>query len=166
MAQAKKTSGTPAIVAVERARIAFEVLEYEHVPGAESYGLEATLALGVAPELVFKTLLASVESGDGAKLVVAIIPVMERLNLKSLAAAAGGKRAEMAKPPDAERATGYVVGGISPLGQRRRLTTVLDQSASGHATIYVSAGRRGLELALSPNDLTRLTDATFAAITA
>ena len=166
MAQAKKTSGTPAIVAAERAGIAFEVLEYGHVPGAESYGLEAALALGVAPELVFKTLIASVEIGDGAKLVVAIIPVMERLNLKSLAAAAGGKRAEMAMPTDAERATGYVVGGISPLGQRRRLTTVLDQSASDHATIYVSAGRRGLELALAPNDLARLTDATFGAITA
>jgi Cys-tRNA(Pro)/Cys-tRNA(Cys) deacylase len=163
MAQAKKTSGTPAIVAVERAGIAFEVLEYEHVPGAESYGLEAALALGVAPELVYKTLLASVDNG---KLVVAIIPVMERLNLKSLAAAAGGKRAEMAKLADAERATGYVVGGISPLGQRRRLTTVLDQSASDHATIYVSAGRRGLELALSPSDLAQLTGGTFAAITA
>src|SRR5215211_2377537 len=98
MAQAKKTSGTPAIVAAERAAIAFEVLEYGHMPGAESYGLEAALALGVAPESVFKTLIASVEGGDGAKLVVAIIPVMERLNLKSLAAAAGGKRAEMAKP--------------------------------------------------------------------
>lgn len=166
MAQAKKTSGTPAIVAAERAGIPFEVLEYAHQPGAESYGLEAALALGVAPEAVFKTLIASVETGDGGKLVVAIIPVLERLNLKSLAAAAGGKRAEMAKPSDAERATGYVVGGISPLGQRRRLTTILDQSASAHATIYVSAGRRGLELALAPADLARLTDATLAAITA
>jgi Cys-tRNA(Pro)/Cys-tRNA(Cys) deacylase len=163
MAQAKKTSGTQAIVAAERAGIAFRVLEYEHDPGAESYGLEAAHALGVAPEAVFKTLIASV---DGAKLVVAIIPVAERLNLKQLAAAAGGKRAEMAKPTDAERATGYVVGGISPLGQRRPLPTVLDATALAHPTIYVSAGRRGLELALAPADLVSLTNATVAPITA
>ena len=162
MAQAKKTSGTQAIVAAERARIAFQVLEYEHDPGAESYGLEAALALGVEPEVVFKTLIASV---DGTKLVVAIIPVDERLNLKQLAAAAGGKRAEMANPADAERATGYVVGGISPLGQRRRLPTVLDATASAHPTIYVSAGRRGLELVLAPGDLVSLTAATVATIT-
>jgi len=162
MAQAKKTSGTQAIVAAERAGIAFQVLEYEHDPGAESYGLEAALALGVEPEVVFKTLIASV---DGTKLVVAIIPVDERLNLKQLAAAAGGKRAEMANPADAERATGYVVGGISPLGQRRRLTTVLDATALAHPTIYVSAGRRGLELVLAPGDLVSLTAATVATIT-
>jgi Cys-tRNA(Pro)/Cys-tRNA(Cys) deacylase len=163
MAQAKKTSGTLAIVAAERAGIAFKVLEYEHDPSAESYGLEAAIALDVAPEAVFKTLIASV---DGTKLVVAIVPVMERLNLKQLAAAAGGKRAEMAKPADVERATGYVLGGISPLGQRRRLPTVLDETALAHPTIYVSAGRRGLELALAPHDLAHLTDATIAAITA
>jgi Cys-tRNA(Pro)/Cys-tRNA(Cys) deacylase len=163
MAQAKKTSGTQAIVAAERAGIAFTVLEYAHDPSAESYGLEAALALGVEPKAVFKTLIALV---DGAQLVVAIVPVMERLNLKQLAATAGGKRAEMAKPNDAERATGYVVGGISPLGQRRRLPTVLDATALTHPTIYVSAGRRGLELALAPADLARLTAATIAAITA
>ena len=161
MAQAKRTSGTLAIVAAERAKIAFRVLEYEHDPGAESYGLEAAAALGVAPAAVFKTLVAAV---DGAKLVVAIVPVDARLNFKAFAAAAGGKRADMANPADAERATGYVVGGISPLGQRRRLPTVLDRSALDHPTIYVSAGRRGLELALAPGDLARLTGAIVAAV--
>lgn len=161
MAQAKRTSGTPAIVAAERAKIAFQVLEYDHDPGAESYGLEAAAALGVAPAAVFKTLVAEV---DGTKLVVAIVPVNARLNLKAFVAAAGGKRADMANPADAERATGYVVGGISPLGQRRRLPTVLDQSALDHPTVYVSAGRRGLELALAPGDLARLTGAIVAAV--
>lgn len=161
MAQTKRTSGTPAIVAAERAKIAFQVLEYVHDPGAESYGLEAAAALGVAPQAVFKTLVAAV---DGGTLVVAIVPVNARLNLKALASAAGGKRADMAKPADAERATGYVVGGISPLGQRRRLPTVLDRSALDHPTIYVSAGRRGLELALAPGDLARLTGAIVAAV--
>ena len=161
MAQAKRTSGTPAIVAAELAKIAFQVLEYDPDPGAESYGLEAAAALGVAPAAVFKTLIASV---DGARLVVAIVPVDARLNLKAFAAAAGGKRADMANPADAERATGYVLGGISPLGQRRRLPTVLDQRALDHPTIYVSAGRRGLELALAPGDLVRLTGAIVAAV--
>lgn len=161
MAQAKRTSGTPAIVAAERAGIAFRVLEYDHAPGVESYGLEAASALGVAPEMVFKTLVVAV---DGAQLAVAIVPVNARLNLKALAAVAGAKRADMADPTDAERATGYVVGGISPLGQRRRLPTILDRSALDHPTIYVSAGRRGLELALAPGDLARLTGAVVAAV--
>ena len=161
MAQPKRTSGTPAIVAAERAGIAFQVLEYTHDPGAESYGLEAAAALGVAPEAVFKTLIAAV---DGTKLAVAIVPANTRLNPKQFAIAAGGKRADLANPADAERATGYVIGGISPLGQRRRLPTVLDQSALAHPTIYVSAGRRGLELALAPADLVRLTGAVVAAI--
>ena len=165
MAQPKRTSGTPAIVAAERAGIAFRVLEYTHDPGAESYALEAAAALGVAPEAVFKTLIAALDGNGGTKLAVAIIPANTRLNPKQLAAAAGGKRADLANPADAERATGYVLGGISPLGQRRRLPTVLDQRALAHPTVYVSAGRRGLELALAPADLARLTGAIIATIT-
>ena len=159
--RAKQTAGTPAILAAERAGITFQVLEYPHDPNAESYGLEAAEALGLDPATVFKTLIANV---DGARLVVAIVPVTARLNLKSLAAAAGGKRAEMADGAAAERATGYVLGGISPLGGRRPLPTVIDSSALDHPRIHVSAGRRGLELALAPADLRRLTDATAAPI--
>ena len=153
--------GTPAIVAAERAKVAFTLHEYVHDPRAESYGLEAAEALGVAPERVFKTLLAAV---DGARLVVAIVPVVAQLDLKAVAAAAGGRKAELAKPADAERATGYVVGGISPLGQKRQLPTFLDMSAEGYPTIHVSAGRRGLEIELAPADLAALTGATVAAI--
>lgn len=153
--------GTPALVAAARAGIPHDVLEYAHDPQAASYGVEAAEALGLDPDRVFKTLLLSV---DGARLVVALVPVALRVNLKALAAAAGGKRAEMADPAAAERATGYVVGGISPLGQRRALPTIIDESALQHDTIYVSAGRRGLELALAPADLVRLTNATAAAI--
>lgn len=162
-ARPAQTSRTPAILAVEKAGVAFAVLEYPHDPAAPSYGLEAAEALGVDPASVFKTLIASV---DGARLVVAIIPVAARLSPKALAAAAGGKRAEMADPAAAERATGYVLGGISPLGQRRRLPVLLDRSALDHATIHISAGRRGLELALAPADLARLADATVAPLTA
>ncbi|HEY8597713.1 MAG TPA: Cys-tRNA(Pro) deacylase [Thermomicrobiales bacterium] len=159
--RAKQTAGTPAILAAERAGIAFRVLEYTHDPGAESYGLEAAEALGLDPATVFKTLIANV---DAARLVVAIVPVSARLNLKNLAAAAGGKRAEMAHGAAAERATGYVLGGISPLGGRRPLPTVIDSSALDHPIIHVSAGRRGLELALAPADLRRLTNGTAAPI--
>jgi Cys-tRNA(Pro)/Cys-tRNA(Cys) deacylase len=140
--------GTPAIVAAEKAGVAFSVHEYEHDPKAPSYGLEAADELGVDPARVFKTLVADV---DGAY-TVAIVPVEAELDLKAL-----GKRAAMAKPADAERITGYVTGGISPLGQRRRLATVLDESALAHATIHVSAGRRGLEIELAPADLLTLT---------
>ena len=158
---AKRGAGTPAILAAEAARIPFTVLEYTHDPAAASYGLEAAQVLGLDPATVFKTLVASV---DGTRLVVAIVPVGARLNLKALAAAAGGKRAELAEPAAAERATGYVLGGISPLGQKRRLPTVVDASALEQPTIHVSGGRRGLELALSPADLIRLTAATSAPI--
>jgi Cys-tRNA(Pro)/Cys-tRNA(Cys) deacylase len=149
---------TPAILAARRAGIEFRIHEYAHDPGAASYGLEAAAALGVAPERVFKTLVAEV---DG-RLVVAVVPVAARLDLKALAAAAGGKRAALAEAAAAERATGYVTGGISPLGQRRRLPTWLDASAAGHATIHVSAGRRGLEIELQPAELARLTGARLA----
>ncbi|MFC1416047.1 Cys-tRNA(Pro) deacylase [Streptacidiphilus cavernicola] len=152
--------GTPATVALEAAGVAFTVHGYEHDPAAASYGEEAAEAMGVGRERVFKTLLADV---DGA-LTVGVVPVDARLDLKALAAAVGGKHAAMADPAAAERATGYVLGGISPLGQRRRLRTVLDGSALEHPTVYVSAGRRGLEVELAPRDLLALTAATAAPI--
>jgi Cys-tRNA(Pro)/Cys-tRNA(Cys) deacylase len=133
---------------------------YQHDPAAMSFGLEAAQALGVSAERVFKTLLADV---DGT-LVVAVVPVVGSLDLKALATARGGKRAGMAASAAAERATGYVIGGISPLGQRRKLPTVVDLSATGFDTVYVSAGRRGLDLELSPMDLIRVTGATTARI--
>jgi len=151
---------TPAVLAARRARVEFRIHEYEHDPAAESYGLEAALKLGVAPERVFKTLVANVD----ADLVVAIVPVACTLDLKALASATNGKRAAMAEMRAAERATGYVAGGISPLGQKKRLRTVLDESALQHETVFVSAGRRGLELELSPHDLSRLTSAVIAPI--
>jgi Cys-tRNA(Pro)/Cys-tRNA(Cys) deacylase len=133
---------------------------YTHDAGAASYGLEAADALGLDPERVFKTLLTTVD----AALVVGIVPVSGQLDLKAVAAAVGGKKAVMADPTAAERATGYVVGGISPIGQKRRLTTVLDESALGFDTVYVSGGRRGLDLGLSPADLVRVTGAKVAPI--
>ena len=147
--------GTPAIVAAERAGITFVVHEYAHDPRAASYGLEAAEKLGVDAERVFKTLVADV---DGV-LTVAVVPVAAQLDLKAL-----GKRASMADPKLAERTTGYVAGGISPLGQRKELPTVVDESALAFETIHVSAGRRGLELELAPDDLLRLTGGRAAAI--
>ena len=152
--------GTPATVALTKAGIAFTLHPYDHDPSAPSYGNEAAEALGLDPHEVFKTLLASV---DG-RLVVAVVPVTGQLDLKALAAAVGGKKALMADPADAERATGYVVGGISPVGQRRRLTTVIDESATALSTIYVSGGRRGLDIGLSPTDLLAVTGASYARI--
>ncbi|MGN6697651.1 MAG: Cys-tRNA(Pro) deacylase [Thermomicrobiales bacterium] len=157
----KRPAGTPALLTAQAAKIAYNVHEYTHDPHAESYGLEAATVLGLDPARVFKTLIAAV---DERQLTVAIVPVTARLNLKALAAATGGKRAEMADPAAAERATGYVLGGISPLGQRRRLPTVLDASALDQPTIFVSGGRRGLEIELAPADLVRLTAATIAPI--
>ena len=153
-------AGTRATVVLRRAGVAFTEHSYAHDAGASSYGLEAADALGLDPEQVFKTLLATVDS----RLVVGIVPVAGSLDLKAVAAAVGGKKATMADPADAERATGYVVGGISPIGQTRRLATVLDESALGFDTVYVSGGRRGLDLGLSPADLVRVTGATVAAI--
>jgi len=152
--------GTPATVAVARAKVEHRVLEYQHDPAAPSYGLEAAERLGVDPAGVFKTLVAEV---DG-RLTVAVVPVARRLDLKALAAAAGGRKAVMAEPADAERATGYVVGGISPLGHRKRLPVFLDDSMKDRPTVMVSAGRRGLELELSPDDLARLAGGSFAAL--
>lgn len=147
--------GTPATVALTTARIPFTARPYAHDPRAASYGLEAAAALGVEPERVLKTLMASVDGG----LVVAVVPVAGQLDLKALARALGAKAAAMADPAAAARATGYVLGGISPVGQRRRHPTVIDTSALDHATVLVSGGRRGLDLELAPEDLVRVTGA-------
>ncbi len=156
----KRPLGTPATLALERAAVEFTVHPYDHDPRSESYGLEAAEALGVEPERVFKTLLAEV---DG-ELVVAVVPVSGQLDLKALAFALGGKRAAMADPAAAERTTGYVVGGISPIGQRKRLRTVVDETAHTHPTVFVSGGRRGVDLGLAPADLVRVLDAHVARI--
>lgn len=159
-AKKQQPGGTPATVALTAAGVDHTVHAYDHNPSHPSYGEEAAQAMGVSPERVFKTLVADV---DGA-LAVAVVPVAGRLDLKALATALGGKRAAMADPALAERTTGYVLGGISPLGQRKKLRTVLDDSATAHTTICVSAGRRGLEVELSPTDLTTLTHAVLAPI--
>ncbi len=154
-------AATPAVRVLEKAGVAFSLHSYdpEH-PSDQGYGEAAVAALGSDPRQVFKTLVARV---DGT-LTVALVPVAGTLDLKALAAAAGGRRAVMAGPADAERATGYVRGGISPLGQRRGLPTIVDESALGFATVLVSAGRRGLQVELPPADLVRLTRARTAAI--
>jgi len=152
--------GTPATRALTAAGIAFEVHPYEHDPRAASYGLEAAEALGVEPARVFKTLLASL---DGV-LVVGMVPVSGQLDLKALARALGGSRAAMAEVRVAERSTGYVAGGISPVGQKKRHPTALDESALAHDTIFVSAGRRGLDLEMAPADLVAITEAITAQI--
>ncbi|MEU0580234.1 Cys-tRNA(Pro) deacylase [Streptomyces griseoincarnatus] len=156
----QQSNGTPATVALTAAEVPFTVHSYDHDPSHPSYGEEAAEAMGVSPDRVFKTLVADV---DGA-LTVAVVPVAGQLDLKALASAAGGKRASMADPALAERTTGYVRGGISPLGQRKKLPTVLDESATRHETICVSAGRRGLEVELTPTDLANLTSAVLAPI--
>lgn len=147
-------------MALARAGVQFTLHPYDHDPAAPSYGREAAEALGVTPERVFKTLVADV---DGT-LTVAVVPVSGQLDLKALATAVGGKRAGMADPARAERTTGYVLGGISPLGQRKTLPTVVDATALGFPTVLVSAGRRGLDLELGVDDLVRLTRATVAPI--
>lgn len=160
VAKGKQSQGTPATVALTKAKVEFTTHTYEHDPAAKSYGLEAAEALGLAPEQVFKTLLVEV---DG-KLTVGVVPVGKQLDLKAIAAAAGGKKAVMADPAAAERSTGYVVGGISPIGQKRALPTVVDTTAADHPTVYVSGGRRGLDIGLSPTDLITVTKARTAAI--
>jgi Cys-tRNA(Pro)/Cys-tRNA(Cys) deacylase len=146
---------TPAIAALERAEVAFRLHEYAHDPAADSYALEAAEKLGIEPARLFKTLVVRV---DGV-LANACVPAAAQLSLKAL-----GKRAELADKQQAERATGYVSGGISPLGQRRRLETHLDASALDHATVLVSAGRRGLQVELDPHALARLTHASVRSI--
>lgn len=154
------SAATPATVALTRAGVAFTARTYEHDPRAAAYGLEAAEKLGIEPERVFKTLLADI---DG-ELAVGIVPVALQLDLKALATALGGKRAEMADPRVAERKTGYVVGGISPIGQKTALPTVLDESAILCETILVSGGRRGLDLELAPDDLLAVTGGRYAPI--
>jgi Cys-tRNA(Pro)/Cys-tRNA(Cys) deacylase len=156
---------TPAVEAAARAGIAHRVLSYAHDPAAPAYGPEAAAALGLDPRQVFKTLVLAVEgAARGAGLAVAVVPVAQQLDLKAAATALGVKRVALAEASLAERTTGYVVGGISPLGQRRRLPTLVDASAQAWPEIFVSAGRRGLELALAPADLLRLTGGTSAPI--
>lgn len=154
---------TPAINAAKKARVEFKVHEYAHDPAAESYGEEAAEALGIDPAMVFKTLLVA-QNGDARKLAVAVVPVSGQLDLKAMATALKAKKVAMANPQDAERATGYVVGGISPLGQKKRLPMVIDSSAEGFDSIYMSAGRRGLEIEMSAQDLARLTGAVIAPV--
>jgi len=154
---------TPAVNALKQARVVFRLHEYRHDPATTAFGEEVVAALGVSPAVVFKTLVVAL-NGDPRQLAVAILPVAAQLDLKLMARAAGVKRCELADPQLAERTTGYVVGGISPLGQRKRLRTYLDQSASALPALYVSAGKRGLQLELAPADLVRLTQATAAPI--
>jgi Cys-tRNA(Pro)/Cys-tRNA(Cys) deacylase len=153
---------TPATALLVRQKVAHHVHTYPHDPRAGSYGAEAATALGIDPARCFKTLVVEV---DGA-LAVAVAPVSGALDLKATAAALGGKRAVMADPDLAERTTGYVRGGISPLGQRKRLPTVIDASATAYDTMFVSGGRRGLEVELAPAELIRLTDAVVAPVAA
>ncbi|NYG57956.1 Cys-tRNA(Pro)/Cys-tRNA(Cys) deacylase [Nocardioides daedukensis] len=154
------SAGTPATVALGAAGVEFTAHPYEHDPRAASYGLEAAELLGLEPAQVFKTLLAD----TGAQLVVGIVPVTGQLDLKALARAVGASRCTMADPAAAQRATGYVVGGISPVGQKKTHPTVLDASALEHSVVYVSGGRRGLDLGLAPADLVRVTGAITARI--
>jgi Cys-tRNA(Pro)/Cys-tRNA(Cys) deacylase len=158
--RADASAGTPATLALQRAGVEFTARAYQHDPRAPAYGLEAAEKLGVDPDRVFKTLLAVV---DGA-LAVGVVPVARQLDLKALAAALGGKRAEMADPAVAERKTGYVVGGISPIGQKTPLPTVLDESAILCESVLVSGGRRGLDLELAPDDLLAVTGGRYAPI--
>jgi Cys-tRNA(Pro)/Cys-tRNA(Cys) deacylase len=154
--------GTPATALLTKERVVHTLHPYDHDPRAQAYGDEAAAALGIDPERIFKTLIATV---DG-KLACAVVPVAARLDLKGFAAALGGKRAELADPAAAARATGYVVGGISPIAQKTRLRVVVDESASGFDTVYVSAGQRGLQVELRPADLVRVTGARLAPISA
>ena len=155
---------TPAIALLEQEGVVFVALEYDRSDELRDFGREAAESLGLPYDQVFKTLLVDVDADRDP--VVAVVPVSRKVSMKLVAAAVGGKRAAMCDPADAERITGYVVGGISPLGQRKRLRTVLDETVELFETIYVSGGRRGLDIALDPVDLVRLLDATVAPITA
>jgi Cys-tRNA(Pro)/Cys-tRNA(Cys) deacylase len=150
---------TPAINALQKAKVVFTTHEYSHDPAAESYGLEAADKMGVDPACVFKTLVVTLDTKDYA---VGVIPVSEMLSMKQIAKAAGAKKAAMADKIDVARITGYVLGGVSPIGQKKRLKTFIDESAQPLKTIFVSAGRRGLEIQLDPEDLQSQTGAIFA----
>jgi len=153
---------TPAIKLLEKAKVNFKVHEYEHDPAAESYGLEASEKLGVDEARVFKTLIVTLDAKDYA---VAVIPVAHMLSMKQIAKAANAKKAAMADKTAVERITGYVLGGVSPMGQKKRLKTFIDESAKECPSIYVSAGRRGLEIELGAEDLKNQTGAVFAPLT-
>jgi Cys-tRNA(Pro)/Cys-tRNA(Cys) deacylase len=155
---------TPAIVLMERRGVAFDVHEYDRGDDLRDFGREAAESLGLPFDQVFKTLLVDVDSHRDP--VVAVVPVSCMVSMKLIAAAVGAKRATMCDPSVAERITGYVVGGISPLGQRKTLTTVLDETIELFDTVFVSGGRRGLDIALAPDDLRELLDAIIAPITA
>lgn len=157
----RTTGGTPATVALDAAGVAYTLHPYDHDPAAASFGMEAAEALGIEPARVFKTLLVETDGGD---LAVGIVPVDHELDLKAIAAAVGAKKATMADPRAAERVTGYVVGGISPIGQKRPLPTVLDDSAAGFETVLVSGGKRGLDLELAPEDLLAVTGGALRTI--
>ena len=152
---------TPAINEAKKQKIDFIIHQYSHDSNHSSYGMEAAEKLNIDVARVFKTLVLQLDNGQ---LTVGIVPVSGQLNLKQQAKAAGGKKAAMAEAKLVEKSTGYVLGGVSPLGQKKRLATVIDSSATNHETILVSAGRRGLDIELSPDDLCRLTSATFAPI--
>ncbi len=152
---------TPAINLIKKNSIAHQVHEYSHDPSSESYGLEAAEKMGVSEQRVFKTLIVRLDSNE---LVVAVLPVSSMLSMKLIAKAMGAKKAVMAEKTDVERSTGYVLGGVSPLGQKRRLKTVIESSAEKYPLVYVSAGRRGLEIELDPGDLRSLSNAIFTEI--
>ncbi len=152
---------TPAIETARAGRIPYRLHEYVHDPASGAYGVEAAQSLGVDPQRVFKTLVVSL---DDRSLAVGLVPVSGMLGMKLMARAAGARKAAMAEAAEVERATGYVLGGVSPLGQKKRLRTFIDRSAQGFSTVYVSAGRRGLELEMAPQDLVRLTGGVFAAL--
>lgn len=154
---------TPAIHLLKKSKVPHSVHTYAHDPETHDYGREASEALGVPPDRMFKTLLVALQGGKHA-LAVAMVPVSNQLDLKALAVAAGAKKAAMADPADAERVTGYVVGGISPLGQKKQLPAFIDESAVNFETVYVSAGKRGLQIELAPGDLIRLCGAKTADI--
>lgn len=153
--------GTPAVNAAKAAKLSFRLLEYAYDPSADAIGLHAAAALGLDPGLVFKTLIVQLEPRG---LACAVIPVAARLDLKALAAAAGAKKADLADPALAERTTGYSVGGISPLGQRKALPTFIDASARTLPEMVVNGGRRGLQIALAPADLARATGAALCPV--
>ncbi|KGJ96005.1 Cys-tRNA(Pro) deacylase [Colwellia psychrerythraea] len=152
---------TPAINSAQKNKVTYQVHEYIHDVSSESFGNEAAQKLGISTNRVFKTLVVSI---DNKALVVAVIPVSAMLSMKLIAKTFGGKKASMALKVDVERSTGYVLGGVSPLGQKKHLKTFIDASAKQFPTIYVSAGKRGLEIELSPQDLQKLTQAKMAGI--
>ena len=152
---------TPGVLAAKRAGVDYAVHEYDHDPKAESYGLEAAEKLGVDAAAIFKTLVVELDNGA---LAVGIVPVLKNLDLKAVAATLGAKKAKMADPQKVQRSTGYVLGGVSPLGQKKPLSTVIESSAEALPRIYVSGGKRGLDISLPPADLAHLTQAVFAHI--